>query len=170
MPQSSPPAVARTAAPSRAQTAPPILSLLPLVTVAISAGFTALSYLVRLLHGVFLTLLSPFLVVVPITIYLFSPIIVSSKVLLDLFVVLPYRVSAYTAQALYPIYTFLGVACLSGAIIGVGARRIVSFVGWGLLGGIQSPQRSGSPLRARPQKKPSATARGKRRVTVKVED
>jgi hypothetical protein len=40
------------------------------------------------------------------------------------------------------------------------------------LGEIQSTQRSGSPTHAgaRTQKRPSASARGKRKVTVKIED
>jgi len=141
------------------------------VTTAFSAVLSALSHVVWLLNLIFLSLLSPFLAIVPIPIYLLSPFIISSQVLLDLFVVFPYRAVSYLSQALYPIYAFLGVACLSGAIIGFGARQLVSLVGWGVLGEIQqSAGRSRSPSRVRPQKRPSASARGKRKVTVRMED
>jgi hypothetical protein len=138
------------------------------VTYAFAAGLSALSHLAWLLNIVFLSLLSPFLAIIPIPIYLLSPLIISSTVLLDLFVVFPYRALSYVSQALYPIYAFLGVACLSGAIIGFGARQLVSVVGWGILGEIQSAGRSRSPSRVRPPKRPSASARGKRKVTVRM--
>jgi len=171
MAQSSSSAAIGMAAPSRGQPSPPIASLLPLATSALTAGLSVLSYLIWFLNTILLSVLSPFLVIIPIVLYIFSPIIVSSKVLLDLLVVLPYRVTVYTSQAFHPIYAFLGVACLSGALLGFGARQLVSLIGWGLLGEIhQGAQRSGSPTRARPQKRPSAIARGKRRVTVKAED
>ncbi|KAI0289976.1 hypothetical protein BC826DRAFT_884402, partial [Russula brevipes] len=105
---------------------PPIFTLLPLVASALSAGSTALSYFVWILKTVLLSLFSPFLVVVPIAIYLFSPLIISSKILLDLFVVLPFRAASYTSQAVYPIYAFFGAACLYGAVVGFGGRQIVS--------------------------------------------
>jgi len=171
MAQSSSAAIAGTIASSRGQTSPPILSIIPLVTLAFSAGLSIISHVVSLLNIIVLSLLSPFLVLVPITIYLFSPLIISSKLLFDLCIVLPYRAAVYIFQAIYPLYTFIGVACLSGAIIGVGARQIVSLVGWALLGGeVRSTRRSASPSRARAQKRPSASARGKRRVTMRTDD
>jgi hypothetical protein len=145
---------------------------MPLATSALSAGLSALSRVVWLFQSLFRYFLSPFLLVVPTVAYLLSPLIVSSKVLLDLFVVLPYRATVYTSEALHPIYAFLGVACISGAIIGFGARQVVMFVGSGLLGEMQGARRSGSPNRARPLKRPTTPgpARGKRRVTLKTED
>jgi hypothetical protein len=137
---------------------------LPLATFVLSAVLRLLSYVIWILSILFQPIFSPFLAIIPVFLYILSPLIVSSKVLLDLFVILPYRTTLYTSQALYPIYAFLGVACISGAIIGFGARQIVLLVGWGLLGDTKGAQRSESPPRARPQKRPSATARGKRRV------
>jgi hypothetical protein len=138
----------------------------------LSTSLSALSHVVWLLNIIFLSLLYPFLAIIPIPIYLLSPVIITSKILLDLFVVLPYRAVVYVSQALYPLYAFLGVACLSGAIIGFGGRQIVSLVGWGILGlsDTQSTGRSRSPSRVRLQKRPSASARGKRKVTVRMED
>ncbi|KAI0251853.1 hypothetical protein BJV78DRAFT_393598 [Lactifluus subvellereus] len=161
------PAVA-AATPPRGQPPPPISSLVPLV---ISAGSWALSCTAALFKIVSLYLLSPILVVIPVIFYLLSPILISSQLLLNLFVLLPYRAAVYISQAVYPIYAFVGVACLSGAIIGMGARQIVNLVGWVLLGEKMqsaSTQRSASPPRTRPQKK--ASTRGKRRVIVKTEE
>jgi hypothetical protein len=142
-----------------------------LVSSAFSSSLSALSHVVWLFNAIFLSLLYPFLAIIPIPVYLLSPIIITSKILLDLFVVLPYRAVVYFSQALYPVYAFLGVACLSGAIIGFGGRQLVSLVGWGILGGdTQSTGRSRSPSRVRLQKRPSASARGKRKVTMRTED
>jgi len=143
-----------------------------LVSSAIYTSLSALSNVVWLFNVVFLSLLYPFLAIIPIPIYLLSPVIITSKVLFDLFVVLPYRAVVYISQALYPIYAFLGVACLSGVIIGFGGRQLVGLVGWGILGEAQSigRSRSRSPSHVRLQKRPSASARGKRKVTVRTED
>jgi hypothetical protein len=70
----------------------------------------------------------------------------------------------------YPLYVFVGVACISGALFGLGARQLVSVVGWGLLGEDSSIGQSRSLSHVRPPRRPSASARGKRRVTVKTED
>jgi hypothetical protein len=142
---------------------------LPLVSSAFSASLSALSHLAWLFNTIFISLLYPFLAIIPIPIYLLSPAIITSKILLDLFVVLPYRALVYVSQALYPVYAFLGVACLLGALIGFGARQLVSLVGWGILGDAQSTARSRSPSRVQLQKRPSASARGKRKVTVRME-
>jgi hypothetical protein len=143
-----------------------------LVSSAFFTSVSALSHVVWLFNTIFFSLLYPFLAIIPIPIYLLSPLIITSKILLDLFVVLPYRAVVYVSQALYPIYAFLGVACLSGVIIGFGGRQLVSLVGWGILGDTQSTTggRSRSPSRVRLQKRPSASARGKRKVTVRTED
>jgi len=143
-----------------------------LVSSAFSTSLSALSHVVWLFNIIFFSLLYPFLAIIPIPIYLLSPVTITSRILIDLFVLLPYRAVVYVSQALYPVYAFLGVACLSGAIIGFGARRLVSLVGWGILGGdTQSTgRRSRSPSRVQLQKRPSASARGKRKVTVRTED
>jgi len=151
-------------------TAPPISSILPLLSSTFFTGFSAISYISGLLHTVSHLLLAPFLAIISIAFYLLSPIIITSQILFDTFVGVPYRAAAYVLQALYPIYAFIGVACLSGIVIGLGARQVVNFVGWGLLAGeVPSTRRSVSPSRTRPQRK-SSTSRGKRKVTLKTED
>ncbi|KAF8497608.1 hypothetical protein F5888DRAFT_301686 [Russula emetica] len=171
MAQTSPSTETVRITPPQAQISPPISAILPLVSSAFSTSLSALSHVVSLFNTIFFSLLYyPFLAIIPIPIYLLSPVIITSKILLDLFVVLPYRALLYISQALYPIYAFVGVACLSGAIVGFGGRQLVSLVGWGILGDTQSTGRSRSPSRVLQQKRPSASARGKRKVTVRTED
>ncbi|KAH9048902.1 hypothetical protein EDB84DRAFT_1455389 [Lactarius hengduanensis] len=151
-------------------TSPPISSILPLLSSAFTTGLSTISYISGYFRTISYSLFSPFLVIIPVGYYLLSPIIISAQLLFDTFVGMPYRAAVYVLQAVYPIYAFLGVACLFGIIIGLGARQIVSLIGWGLLGGeAPSTQRSGSPPRTRPPRK-SSISRGKRRVTVKAED
>lgn len=171
MAQSSPSSGTLGATPTGAgPTAPPISSILPLLSSTFFTGFSAISYLSGLFRTLSHSLLSPFLAIVPIALYLLSPVIISAQMLFDTFIGMPYRAAVYVLQALYPIYAFIGVACLSGIVVGLGARQVVNFVGWGLLGKeVPSMQRSGSPSRTRPQRK-SSTSRGKRRVTLKTED
>lgn len=171
MVQSLPPSGTLEATPSGpGPTSPPISSILPLLSSALSTGFSVISYISGFLRTISHTLLSPFLAIFAVVVYLLSPIIISSQMLFDTLVRMPFRAAVYVLQALYPIYAFLGVACLSGIIFGIGARQIVRLVGWGLLGGeAPSTQRNGSPPRTRPQRK-SSTSRGKRKVTVKAED
>ncbi|KAN0139314.1 hypothetical protein V8E53_002815 [Lactarius tabidus] len=170
MAQPSPSSVSLGDTPSRGPTAPPISSLLPLFFSSLTSGFSAISYTSGILHTISRILFSPFLAIIPVAFYLLSPIIISSQILFDTFVGMPFHAAVYVLQALYPIYAFIGVACLIGIIVGLGARQVVNFVGWGLLGEVPSTQqRSASPSRTRPQRK-SSTSRGKRKVTLKTED
>jgi hypothetical protein len=155
--------------PSPGPTAPPISSLLPLLFSTFTTSFSAISYTSGILHTISRILFSPFLAVIPIAFYLLSPIIITSQILFDTFVGMPYRAAVYVLQALYPIYAFIGVACLAGIVVGIGARQVINFVGWGMLGEVPSTQRSASPSRTRSQRK-SSTSRGKRKVTLKTED
>lgn len=51
-----------------------------------------------------------------------------------MFIVTPYQVAVYVLQALYPLYVFVGVACIGGLVVGFGARQVVSLIGSALLG------------------------------------
>jgi hypothetical protein len=158
--------------PPRDQPPPPIASLLPFL---VSAGSWTFYYATSLFRTISFFLLSPLFFIISIVLYILSPILVSSQVLLNLFVLVPFRGFVYLAQAFYPIYAFFGAACLSGLIIGLGARYIVRTLGQVLLEekektlNVTVPlQRSMSPTRPRPPRK--ASTRGKRKVTVKTED
>ncbi|KAI0267482.1 hypothetical protein BC834DRAFT_805940, partial [Gloeopeniophorella convolvens] len=75
-----------------------------------------------------LSLLGPFLALVPIFYYLFSPFLISFRLLIDVFIFVPYRVTLYVLEAVYPFYAFIVIACISGAVIGIGARQLVSVI------------------------------------------
>jgi hypothetical protein len=156
------------AMPPREQPPPPIASLLPLL---VSVGSWTFYGATKLYNLVSFYLLSPLFFIISIVLYLLSPILVSTQVILNLFVFGPYRGIVYLAQALYPIYAFIGAACLLGIIFGFGARYLVRTLGQALLEKMMHnvpPQRSVSPTRPRPPRK--ASTRGKRKVTVKTED
>lgn len=58
-------------------------------------------------------------------------------------VVTPYQIVVYILQALYPLYVFVGVACISGLVVGFGARQVVSLVGSALLGSREKKNSTG---------------------------
>ncbi|KAH9973969.1 hypothetical protein BGW80DRAFT_1304513 [Lactifluus volemus] len=146
------------AMPPREQPPPPIASLLPLL---VSVGSWTFYGATKLYNLISFYLLSPLFFIISIVLYLLSPILVSTQVILNLFV----------SDPLYPIYAFIGAACLLGIIFGFGARYLVRTLGQALLEKMMHnvpPQRSVSPTRPRPPRK--ASTRGKRKVTVKTED
>ncbi|KAJ7608517.1 hypothetical protein DFH06DRAFT_1248249 [Mycena polygramma] len=66
-------------------------------------------------------ILSPF----PVLLYILSPAIVFVQIVLEAFVYSPYRLIVYLSDAFYPIYVFLGVACITGALLGLSGRGVV---------------------------------------------
>ncbi|KAH8986968.1 hypothetical protein EDB86DRAFT_2213353 [Lactarius hatsudake] len=116
-------------------TSPPISSILPLLSSAFTTGLSAISYISGFFRTISYSLFSPLLVIVPVGYYLLSPIIISAQLIFDTFVGMPYRAAVYVLQAVYPIYAFLGVACLSGVIIGLGGTSDCEFgrvgIAWG---------------------------------------
>ncbi|EAU87356.1 hypothetical protein CC1G_02115 [Coprinopsis cinerea okayama7 len=65
---------------------------------------------------------------IPIILFLLSPVTVFLKYLLWVFVLGPYHALVYLAEALHPIYVFCGVACLTGAVIGLVGRTLTGMV------------------------------------------
>lgn len=51
--------------------------------------------------------------------------IVFVQVLFDVLVLTPYNSVIYLVDAIYPLYVFCGVACITGVILGVLARQLV---------------------------------------------
>ncbi|KAJ4469889.1 hypothetical protein J3R30DRAFT_1522484 [Lentinula aciculospora] len=70
-------------------------------------------------------ILSPLAILFSISLYLFAPAIVFMEALLDVFVFLPYNLAVYVVDAMYPVYVFCGVACITGAVVGMLARQLV---------------------------------------------
>ncbi|KAI0058453.1 hypothetical protein BV25DRAFT_1238553 [Artomyces pyxidatus] len=160
--------VSMAAPTSQTATSPPILALLPVVSYSFSAVAATTSFISNTFLSLVSLLLTPFAFIIPAFLYLFSPVILSFYLLLDAFVVVPYRVTVYIAQAIYPLYAFIGVAVICGSMIGFGARKIVSVIGWSLLARPKkAPPRKRDTSRGPTQRKP--VVKGKRRATVKIE-
>lgn len=125
-----------TAAPTSDPDSPPIaaaLNYFPLVaSVAVQtirSFFQLTSWLVRAtLSYSGLVVLSPLASVLSASLYILAPVIVFSQVLLDIFVFTPYDLVVYFVDAMYPVYVFCGVACITGVIIGGFARWLVSWI------------------------------------------
>ncbi|ETW77443.1 hypothetical protein HETIRDRAFT_327084 [Heterobasidion irregulare TC 32-1] len=121
-----------------------------------SGLYTATSYL-----------FTPLTLLLPVVIYIVSPITLFLQLVLDGLIIVPFNLSVYILQAIYPLYVFVGVACVSGAVIGFGARHVVSVVGHGLLGrktvkdapASREPDDSRAPV-------PRSSRKGKKKVSL----
>ncbi|KAK1233055.1 hypothetical protein PQX77_003782 [Marasmius sp. AFHP31] len=69
----------------------------------------------------------PVLAPFAILLYVFAPAIVFVQVILDVVVFIPYRACVYFVDALYPLYVFCGVACITGVLIGGLGRALASW-------------------------------------------
>ncbi|KAJ3818388.1 hypothetical protein F5878DRAFT_722206 [Lentinula raphanica] len=72
--------------------------------------------------------LSPLAVLLSISLYILAPVTVFIQTLHNLLVLTPYHVVTYLLEAIYPVYVFCGVACITGAIVGILARQIVLYL------------------------------------------
>ncbi|KAE9392958.1 hypothetical protein BT96DRAFT_924395 [Gymnopus androsaceus JB14] len=72
-----------------------------------------------------LVLFWPFAFISSAFLYILAPFIVFLEVLFDIFLLTPYNLVVYLVDAVYPLYVFCGVACITGVVIGVVARWIV---------------------------------------------
>lgn len=114
-----------TTVPNLPTNTPPALErILPYVVSGASAAISALSaafqigaFLVSKTANSFLYF-SP----LPIILYFLAPALVFFDILADVFLRVPYQLSLYILDAFYPIYVFCGVACITGAVIGIMGR------------------------------------------------
>ncbi|KAJ7478972.1 hypothetical protein FB451DRAFT_1240277 [Mycena latifolia] len=84
------------------------------------ASFAALAFIAKVVAHP-LVFLSPF----PFLLYILAPVIVFVQLFLDVTVYTPYRFIVYLSDAFYPAYIFLGVACITGALMGLSGRLAV---------------------------------------------
>jgi len=99
-----------------------ISQLIPYAYTAFELAFSLLSFSLTVLKLV----LSP----LPILLYIIAPLTTFIDVTTTVLIRVPYRTSLYVADALYPLYVFFGVACITGCLFGYGGRLIVlSIVG-----------------------------------------
>jgi hypothetical protein len=153
--------------PSPVQTAPPISQLLPLLSNAIkfthSAALFFLDAVTQLTYPVRIIAVSP----LPLLLNILSPVIIFGNILLDTLFLTPLYILSSILGALYPVYVFLGVACISALLLAV-IGRVLSQA---LVAAVLDPHSYRPPhllttqleqWRRSPESKPSG---GKRRVS-----
>ena len=99
-----------------AEAASPISQLLPYLTTAFSTLKLAVRVAARALRPI--RTLSP----APALLYILAPVFVFLDIAATLFLRTPYRTAAYLLDAAFPLYVFVGVACITGGILGLVAR------------------------------------------------
>jgi hypothetical protein len=114
----------------------PISQLLPLISKSASFFLASIPAIASGLVAFLSKLSYLILLVFPLSIILYaiSPFVVFSQVAFDILVVTPYTVALYVLDALYPIYVFLGVACITGVLVGFGGRTLAVFLTTVVLG------------------------------------
>lgn len=86
----------------------------------VSAAFSFL----KLTFSFFTNLFTPFLRLSPLPIlgYVCAPLFVFLDINTTLFVRAPYQTVTYLLEAVFPLYVFVGVACITGVLLGLVAR------------------------------------------------
>ena len=99
-----------------AQVTSPISRIFPYI----SSGFSATKYAFSLIASLFnfLLRLSP----LPIVLYVIAPVTVFLDLVVAIFIRAPYNGVLYLLDALFPLYVFCGVACITGGLLGLTAR------------------------------------------------
>src|SRR4051794_26084469 len=104
--------------PSTTPESAPLTHLLPYLQHTYTLIHRIASFSLSLLRPI--AVLSP----VPVLLYIFAPVIVFMDIITTIFIRAPYAVVVYLLDALFPLYVFCGVACITGGIIGLTARLL----------------------------------------------
>lgn len=137
-------------APTATQTAqglPPIAQVVPVlsaiatfVVAAVSkSSYALIAAISWVSHPILALLKAP----LPFVLYLISPLVLFIKIVLGIFFVIPYNGVVDFFVAVQPFYVFCGVACISGAVIGLGGRMVAGFISEIILG---PEEMQGEPL------------------------
>ena len=110
---------------------PPIVHVFRITVNVLSAGFSAISIASGYIWSVLKTLLGPFGhllsgITTPLF-YILAPVIVVVGILIEVLITGPYSLTVGLLRAIYPIYVFVGAACIVAAAIGLCARGAVHF-------------------------------------------
>jgi len=146
---------------------PPILQLLPFLSASLSTLSSVLSYIFWVALSAVAYLITPLTLLASALAYIFAPPILLLRALVDILVITPYHVTVYIFQALYPVYVFVGVACIIGAVIGLLARTLANMAGKALMGGTSEGVYAKTPERSRSQVRRRISGKGKKRVAIK---
>ncbi|THH11452.1 hypothetical protein EW146_g8040 [Bondarzewia mesenterica] len=147
--------------PQATSSPPPILELINLLSHSFSVLWAAGTVVSQTLFTVTSYAFTPLALFLPVLLYVFAPVILFLQLLFDALIITPFNVLIYILQAVYPLYVFVGVACISGAVIGLGARQVVGVVGRGLL------RRRPSEEFTTPRGRDDSRARAQRRSSMK---
>lgn len=111
---------------------PPIAQLVVLASKTSTILVAGVSYLIHAFVILTSWISYPMLIIVtaplPFILYVLSPILVFGQIVLGGLFILPYNAIVDLFVALQPFYVFCGVACISGAIVGIGGRLIAGVV------------------------------------------
>jgi hypothetical protein len=115
-----------------AQNSPPITQLIPLISKTWTFLVAAASYLIHAFIFLASWISYPMLVIVkaplPFILYILSPVIVFGQILFGGLFIFPYNAIVEFFVELQPFYVFCGVACISGAVIGMGGRLVAESI------------------------------------------
>ncbi|KAJ7433706.1 hypothetical protein B0H11DRAFT_1758718, partial [Mycena galericulata] len=124
---------------------PALVRALPYLTSGIYLIFSSMLALFRATLAVLsfvakviahpIVFLSPF----PVLLYIAAPIIVFVQLILEVVMYSPYRAILFVSDVFYPAYVFVGVACITGAVLGLSGRLAVLGVLYAFNGPAQSP-------------------------------
>ncbi|KAF7373950.1 hypothetical protein MSAN_00607500 [Mycena sanguinolenta] len=109
--------------------APALVRALPYIQSAATLLFYSILSLLRTVFATATLLVHPIVLLLPIPIalllYILAPFLVFAQLLLEIMIYTPYRTIVFLADAVYPAYVFLGVACIAGALLGWTGRSVV---------------------------------------------
>ncbi|KAI0349748.1 hypothetical protein OH77DRAFT_1172132 [Trametes cingulata] len=148
---------------SAAATPPPIVEIARVAGHGIALSF---SYLSRGSTTAIRYLLSPVSLLYNPLLYLLAPVIVLAQVLLDLLVFTPYSVIITVARNVYPIYVFVGAACICAAFFGFLARMVATSLTYAIFA--PRPPTSTQPPEAVSEKAAMRSAAPKTRLRKRV--
>lgn len=142
-------------------TAPPIVQFAYVAGSIISTAFSGVSLFFASIWSLVKTILSPIsrllLALSSPLLYLLSPVIVLANILLEVLILAPYSFFSGFVKAVYPIYVFVGAACIVAALVGLCARGAVHFLHASIFEPADqtiaplSPSRRGPPGKAEPE-------------------
>ncbi|KAK7050240.1 hypothetical protein R3P38DRAFT_2862418 [Favolaschia claudopus] len=112
--------------PRRSEITGVLFQALPYLRASAAYGLSSLLSVMRSAPAVVLSagnlLIQPIAAPLPIFAYIFAPVIIVLQVLLGVVVYAPLRGIAFVSGIFYPLYVFLGVACITGGLLGFCAR------------------------------------------------
>jgi len=115
-------------------TPPPLEQITPYLKSSLTAAISFTSVLLRLFGYGFsvVSKATKFFSPLPIILYLSAPLTVFLDAVMEIFIRWPYAIVLYLLDILYPVYVFVGVACIVGSLVGI-TGRIMSQILVGLL-------------------------------------